>query len=279
MIHKLFSFLVILALVGCGAHHQHHKLHHQKKCSPAADPGASTVTLEGHCAGASLLVVPEKGAFQYGLDPVETHQGILQSRAFRASLAKSRPSMSKVNYAVRRAGKSALLKVVVSHSAEADAVQACEALIQLALTHDDPSTLGDDTATSWLKAQRKILEERMKQAEEKLHAFKKEHGLVVLSLSDRMSLSQDRLKDLHKARDKTANSKRRREMEKAIDSIREEMLRYNMLEIEEKRLVREVSSAEHMLQAVVNRTSVASSERMFDRRIRLLDRCAPVACR
>lgn len=284
MAYKPLSLLFILALAGCGAHHRHHKLnhhklHHHKQCPSSAEPEAGTVTLTGHCAGAVLLVVPERGTFQYGVDPVETYQGILRSRTFRASLHKSHPSASKTEYAIRRIDRSALLKVIVSHSTEIDAAKACEALVQLALANDDPSTLGSDDARSWLMAQRKTLTKKLDRAEEQLRAFKKEHGLVALSLSDRRSLAREQLKNLHGAKNKTTSPKRRKEIAKAIDSLTEDMLRDNMLEIEEKRLAREVSGAEQMLQAVVSRMSEGAVERMLDRRLRTLDSCAPVECR
>jgi|GEM_PF-4954387 hypothetical protein len=237
------------------------------------------VSLSGICAEASIVVRPEKGSHQYGLDPIETQRLILLSRTFRTALVKAEPTLATLRYQITRAGKSGILRLRAGERNEKLAMRACEVLTRIAVGKGDAVTESDIAAKSWLAEQRKSQQKRQVHADRKLEAFRKEHDLIALSVADLISLRSDTLKRLMSTKSKGLKGKRGLVIQEAIRTSRSELFRLSRLESLHKRLKRQADVETQLLAEIVKREGTLGIESLKDRRLLLLERCAPIECK
>lgn len=269
MIRLLFTGSIVFGLMGC------------RYPTPAAVlPSSVEIASDGHpnsCADTSFVFRPEKGSFQFGLDPVETERYILESRTFKKALGSSNPGMTDVRYRVQRFEDSAVLKIVVSAETSDDALLACQALSRTAL---DGVVSDNDIAgvKEWLADQRKEIQRRKAAAEQDLASFLAEHNLTALEPSDQISLYRERLIALNKDKDKTTDKKRRAQIADIISKLESDKSEMSMLKLSHERLRRSVVQENQLLDAIDER----ETDLMFNTRtassLITLEPCAPTRC-
>lgn len=240
--------------------------------------GTEGQVLSKKCARASIAVKPEKGSFQYGVDPVETQRAVLLSRRFRAAAAKAESALLGVRFKVRRVGPSAILELVATGGSSDEAMKSCAALLRTALTQSDASRLGDETAKKWLAEQRQVLGRQAQKAEQVLQDFRKANNLLVLDLRARMEMARRRLVALREAEQKAKGKKRREDLAQAAASTRDQILSLNRLEVEHARLKRSADNARRLADAIGERQMKLRLDQLLDQRILLLDACAAASC-
>lgn len=243
---------------------------------PGTRPLASK-PLSGVCAGLSLLVVGvarTKTTPGVGDDPVETERFALLSRAFLSKLNAAHPELSGQAFKVRRRAKGAVLELVASGPTQAEAARLCAALGSVALAPRNLPSREDDAARSWLAHQRKNVERDKDRADKRLHAFRRQHKLLVVDLPQRIATNRSRLRATMHLKNSLAQGQSRPGLEGVIATLQREALALATLAITYGRLKRQADNSAKLLELVRQRERALQPPE----RLRLLDRCAPVAC-
>jgi uncharacterized protein involved in exopolysaccharide biosynthesis len=232
-------------------------------------------------ARASLIVLRDV-ATAAAVDPVETQQMMLLSRTFLGSLpgVPGTPELRKA-IEVLRIGRSGVLEVTARARSQDQAQRICSAVISAALRATE---LLRKPELSFLTQQSKTLAGELRAAEAALHAFKKGHGFLAVSLADQQQMASRFIQAIYERLTecrlgKKCSKEMASELERSLEQAKKEALGLNLLEVELRRHQRQVETTEKLRALVEQRLSEARLGHLLNPELRLLDPCAAVPAR
>ncbi|MGI5860732.1 MAG: hypothetical protein ACOX6T_01605 [Myxococcales bacterium] len=225
------------------------------------------------CATASLVVL-RNVATASAVDPVETERAILLSESFRASVARTSPSVDlRAAMNVQRVGRSAVLVVRTTAAHRAEALAVCNAVL-------DAAFLFGKEGLDFLEEQARALEAELDPKEKALREFYEKNDLHVLPLADRLAIVQARIRELSLAlrpsRGAAALSPAESAaLQAALQESRDEALRLDAVKLEALRLERELETVRMRYDLVRKKLAEEALAKVLEQDLRVLDRCAP----
>lgn len=269
MFRLSFPLSIVIALMGCAS-----RTHIVPTLASIETPTEGPPTL---CADTSMIFRPEKGTYQFGLDPVETRQRILKSRSFRHALVSTDPLMSDAQYRIFRLGNSAVLRLVAEAETADDALRICRALSRTALADIEPDK-NEGGAMEWLTNQRANVEREKLKAEQELTSFLKEHNLMAIDPTDQIGLLREQFIALKKEQARTLDKKRGSQLAKRAADLEEKLSDMVLLEIGYNHLKQSVEQQERMLMTMREHESEVVLNRLTAPSLQTLESCAPTNC-
>lgn len=241
-----------------------------RPASPKPSPAAASPT--SRCATASLVVV-SNGEPVVGADSVETQLAILRSRSFNERLERR---SSDTSFHLARVSQSAVINIAAQSTGTTDVLAECETFMNVATSYsmDQPAK---QAASAFLQGEAQRLEDDLQKKTQALRDFQERNDLQLLSVEDRQEMVREQMVALKKARRRAGRGKRA-EIDEALEQVKEEAFRLGPLAVEEKRLLRDIHTAEAMLNTVRERLAARQVDLADSTPLRALDACQVGPC-
>lgn len=231
------------------------------------------------CAVASIVVLRDATTGAVG-DPVETRREVMLSESFRKLMAKTAPTASpRSRLQVTRRGASAVLDLVATADAPADALATCGAALEASFA------FGKE-ALEFLQQQGQALEAERAAKLKALQEYDLANDLVARPIEDRLAEARERVRTIGrqlddpkrvgscKPKDEACRGVLDAPLKAAYEQAREDARLANVLRLDRARRARDIEDTEKRLELVRSRLGDATLGNILQQDVKVLDPCA-----
>jgi hypothetical protein len=228
---------------------------------------------------ASIVVLRDATAGAVG-DPVETRREVMLSDSFRKLMTKTAPTaIGRSTLKVSRRGASAVLDLVSTAAAPADALATCGAALEASFA------FGKE-ALEFLQQQGQALEAERTARVKALQEYDLSNDLVARPIEDRLAEARERVRVLGrqledpkrftacKPKDEACRGLLETPLKTALEQAREDARLASVLGFDRARRVRDVEDVEKRLDLVRAKLGDATLGNILQQDVKILDPCA-----